>query len=528
MSKHYDVIVLGRSIGALAAAALLARRDFTVTLIGQGERPPTYSLDKRVLRRRSFTMLAGNSPAWTRVVAELAQSQTWKRRVVPASPMLQILATRSRLDIPPDGVVFGRELDRELPELRRVIDELYAELARLNGAADDAFERDAVWPPGTFWERRETGRYAAMLPYIRAEPDADLLVELPRGHLYRQIVASSVLFGTELSTLPPPFAVARLHGAWTRGLLRLPRGEMELEEMLVDRITAHGGRCLLDERAVSLQIKRGAATGVTIDGEDHLTGAEFVIADCDGEMLAGLAGGEGIHKRALREWPRITTSVGRFVVSLIVRREGLPAPLGDEVLIIPGERVPVRPPQPGRGARTTARPPGSPRPVVHLQRGEVGASPDEVLLVAEILLPNVGSLSLVEARQAVLNVLLAELPFLERHLVVVDSVHDGLPVWVYENGRRRPVERTALRGASTTPEPMVRQMEVDPPGYLGLAGEPIRGPIERTLLVGRTVLPGLGQEGQLLAAWGAARLITRTDRKKERMRRDMWSKIEIG
>jgi hypothetical protein len=128
----------------------------------------------------------------------------------------------------------------------------------------------------------------------------------------------------------------------------------------------------------------------------------------------------------------------------------------------------------------------------------------------------------------VLNILIAELPFLERHLLVVDSVHDGLPVWVYQDGKRRLVDRTSLRGASATPEPMVRQIEVDPPGYLGLGGEPIRGPIERTLLVGRTVLPGLGQEGQLLAAWGAARLITRTDRKKERMRRDMWTKVEIG
>jgi hypothetical protein len=153
---------------------------------------------------------------------------------------------------------------------------------------------------------------------------------------------------------------------------------------------------------------------------------------------------------------------------------------------------------------------------------------DEALLVAEILLPDAGPLSLVDAREAVLGVLVQELPFLERHLLLVDSVHDGLPVWAYEGGRRRAVDRLALRGASATPEPMVRQIEVDPPGYLGLGGEPIRGPIERTLLVGRTVLPGLGQEGELLAAWGAARLVTRTDRKKERMRRDMWTKVEIG
>jgi phytoene dehydrogenase-like protein len=527
--QHYDVIVLGRSIGALTVAALLARRDFTVLLVGQGERPSAYSIEGRSLRRRAFTMLAATSPAWMRVIAELAQSQTWKRRVVPAAPMLQVLAPRCRFEIPPDMTLFVREIDREFPELRRVIDELYADLARLNGAADDAFQHDAVWPPGTFWERRETGRYAAMLPYVRAEPDADLLVDFPRGHLFRQIVTYSVLFGTAFSTLPPPFAVARLHGAWTRGLLNLPRGEDDLVEFLVDRIAAHGGRCSLADRAVSLQVRRGAVTGVLLDGDELPTGADFVITDGDGEGLAGLAGGEGIHKRAQREWPRITSSVGRFVVSLVVRREGLPEPLGAESLLFPSDRGISRPVSP-RGHRVGSG--GSPdrllRPVVHLQRCEIPGSSDEALLVAEILLPDGGPLSLIDAREAVLSVLLSEIPFLERHLVLVDSVHDGLPVWVYDQGRRRAVDRLSMKGAPGASEPMVRQIEVDPPGYLGLAGEPIRGPIERTLLVGRSVLPGLGQEGELLAAWGAARLVTRTDRKKERMRRDMWSKIEIG
>jgi len=38
----------------------------------------------------------------------------------------------------------------------------------------------------------------------------------------------------------------------------------------------------------------------------------FVIADTDGENIAASAG-RGIHKRAQREWPRITSSIGRFV-----------------------------------------------------------------------------------------------------------------------------------------------------------------------------------------------------------------------
>lgn len=512
--RHYDVVVLGRSISALTVAALLARRDFTVLLAGQGERPSNYVIEGRTLRRRAFTMLAANSPAWARVIVELAQSQTWKRRVVAASPMLQILAPKARLDVHPDMALFVREIDREFPEIRRLIDELYAELARLNASADEVFERDAVWPPGTFWERRETGRHAAMLPYIRAEPDADLLVDFPRGHLFRQIISSSVLFATALSTLPPPFAVARLHGAWTRGLFVLPGGEDELEEFMVERIEAHGGRVALSGRAASLQVKRGVATGILLDGDEHSTGADFVISDGDGEMIAALAGGEGIHKRAQREWPRITSSVGRFVACLVVKKSGLPAPLGPETLILPGDR----------GHRRSAKIPRA----LHLQRCELPGFPDEMLLVAEMLLPDSGPLGLTDAREAILSAIASELPFVEEHLVLVDSVHDGLPVWMYQEGKRRLADRSQVPGASNAAEPMVRQIEVDPPGYLGLAGEPIRGPIENTLLVGRSVLPGLGQEGQLLAAWGAARLITRTDRKKERMRRDMWSKVEIG
>jgi hypothetical protein len=92
------------------------------------------------------------------------------------------------------------------------------------------------------------------------------------------------------------------------------------------------------------------------------------------------------------------------------------------------------------------------------------------------------------------------------------------------------VERAVLRasGASSDPEPMVPRFHVDPPSFFGLAGEPLRAPLANACIAGRTVLPALGQEGELLAAWGAARVITRTDRRKEQMRREMWSKVELG
>jgi phytoene dehydrogenase-like protein len=520
--RHFDIVVLGRSIGALATAALLARRDFTVLVLGHGGRPASYRVLDHEVRRRSFTFLAATSPAWARIVSELAQSQTWRRKTVPLDPMLQVVSGARRLDVPPDVGLFAREIHRELPEVQHVVDDLYGELARVNAAADEAFQQDLVWPPGTFWERRETNKLAATLPYIRAEPDADLLAAFPRGHFFRQVVQASALFATHMSSLPPPFAVARLHGSWTRGLVGLPRGEDDLVQFLIERVEAHGGACRLDLRASSIVLHRGAAAGVVVEGDDEETGADWIVTDLDGESLASFAGGQGIHKSALREWPRITSTVGRFVVSFVVRREGLPEPLGPEVLLLPRLRAGARA-APAREARAFR----GREPIVHLQRLELEDA-DLVLLVAEILLPDQGAIDVIGARAAVLEAVRAELPFFERHLLLVDSPHDGLPIWSYRDGVRRDVARPAAGPRGTGPEPMERQLEVDPPGYIGLAGEPIRGPIDRTLLVGRSVLPGLGQEGAPLAAWGAARLVTKGDRRRQRMRRDLWTKMELG
>ena len=508
--KFYDAIVIGRTLGALAAAALLARRDFTVLVVGQGRRPADYEFEGKTLRRRAFTMLSATSPVWRRVVGELAQTQTWKRRIVPVSPMLQASIDGRRFEVAPDANLFAREVEREFPEARRLVAELYADLARVTAAADAAFERDAVWPPGTFMERRQTGRVASTLPYARAEPHADLLAEFPRRHPYRRIVTDTTRFASDLATPAPAFAIARLHGAWTRGLYALERGEAELDEMLLDRLEANGGTFLSSARVASIEVRRRSVSGVQLDGDLRTIGAGFVITDLTGEEVAGLAGGEGISKKAQREWPRIIPSTRRFVVSVRAARAGIPAPLARESFSFAQE--------------------GATHPhTVHLQRWDDG---DEVLLVAELLLGE-RDLPLSEARAWVLRRLCAELPFLERHLTLVDSPHDNLPLWKYATigesaCHPEEIDRAALPPGASRAEPMDRQLEVDPPGYLGLAGEPIRGPIDRTLLVGASVLPGLGQEGRLLAACGAARLVTQSDKRRARMRREMWTKLEIS
>jgi hypothetical protein len=514
MAKHYDVAVLGAGLGALSAAALLARRSWRVLVLGQGWRSSTYRYEGVTLARRTFTFLAGSSPAWSRILVELAQSQTFRRHVVSLDPMFQVLAPRLRLEVPPDVQLFASEIDRAFPEVRRVVDELYAELARTNAAADMVFEKDVIWPPGTFWERRETARAAASLPRLDEVAGASLLAEFPRDHGYRAIVEVPARFSAH-TTQPPEFAIARLHGAWTRGVSRVTGGEDEVVDFLTERVRAHGGEPRLSERAARIEHKRGQVSGLVVEGEDEPTGVGFVVTDHSARALLDLATDFDPPKRAMALVPHLVPARRRFVVSIVVRDEGLPEPLADEAFLLPA--------LPRSGARRSLP--------VHLQRrrepcGIEGAT----LLVAETHVDDGDPLTASDGREALLASLEALLPFVSRHVLVVDSPHDGRPLWDQRTGKRREVPRAALRasGGSLEAEPMAPIWNVEPPAFHGLAAEPLRTPLGAAFVVGPSVLPALGQEGELLSAWSAARAITRTDKRRERMRREMWSKVELG
>ena len=162
--RHYDAVFLGTHTGPLVAAALLAKRGFRVLVLGQGTLPPTYEIDGTSWPRRPHTFLAAHSPVARRIIAELAMGQVFRQRAIPMDPSFQLVAPGLRFDATTDEIARRRELLREMPEVRPVVDDFHELAARTQSDLDRLLVRDLSWPPETFFERRDFARATTSKP----------------------------------------------------------------------------------------------------------------------------------------------------------------------------------------------------------------------------------------------------------------------------------------------------------------------------------------------------------------------------
>src|SRR5687768_5570891 len=117
--NFYDAILLGLSLPTLLAGGLLAKRGFRVLIVGQGQALPSYQVDGFRLPRAATTLHAYDSPAVTRVFAELALKPLIRRRLRPLTPAFQVVMPQHRLDFGTGPELLTREVEREFPAVRR-------------------------------------------------------------------------------------------------------------------------------------------------------------------------------------------------------------------------------------------------------------------------------------------------------------------------------------------------------------------------------------------------------------------------
>jgi hypothetical protein len=471
VSHYYDVVVLGPELAGALAGALLARRGFRVLVARTPEEEDdSYTEGNHTLYRLAQPLLAIDGPAWRRVLAELNLTQSLRRRLVPQRPSFQVLLPDARLD--GDGERAGAEIERELPEAREALEAFFARAETLGKVLDPLLTQDVTLPPDGFWERRELGRIRPHLP----PQDGDLLPGV--GAQARTFAFAPAALAGDL--VPPgPVGLLRQHDQWRRGAFRLPGGRDALLKLIYDRIVTHSGE-VTPLTIRELALKRGKIIGVVTHPRGETLGCGFVIAAMSTAKLCNLLGDE-TPKRLLQASQEVRPAAWRYVQNLVLAAEGLPEGLGDNAFVIGDPAAPLE------GTNALALHP--------LDVGEAGRAGLQVVALAKkedpAALPALGEAVRARLREQVM-------PFLDRHLVALHSPHEG-----------------------DAPRPMEPVYEAEEPGPLGVGATAIATGIKGLLMVGRQTLPGLAQEGELAAAWGAARLISASEKKRDPLKREI-------
>lgn len=509
MANFYDVVVVGTQLGSLAAGALLSRRGFRVLVLGHEELSGTYAHGDVRLPRAPFTVVGAEAPPLRRILQELALSQLFRRRAREQDPLFQVVLPRHRVDVFAAGEELSRELTREFPEVARQIEAFYGAVTRHNGDLDRVFEKDLVWPPDSFFERRELSRAAAQSPFGRDGLAGDPLADLPEGHPFRLFVLAQARFAGCLDPRAlSPLALTRIHGAWMRGTLAPEGGLDGFRRLLFEKVGMHSGEVRERERVEGLVFKGGRVTGVRVAGQDEVAGCNFVVWGGSVASLVALLPPEALPRKAAERIATMSITMRRHVLNVVIDRDGLPVGMGRDLFSVLDAQAPMA------GYN-----------LLHLQ---VDSPPDAAhhVLTVQTLLPADQTATpsfLAGYRELVLEHLRVLVPFLDEHALLIDSPCDDRPLEDLVAKTTAWPEDRALRGVDRM-EPIWATSE---PGALGITGLPNRIGPKNVLLAGRETVPGLAFEGPFLSAWSVARLITRTDRKKERMRRELWAKIEI-
>jgi hypothetical protein len=289
----------------------------------------------------------------------------------------------------------------------------------------------------------------------------------------------------------------------------LDEGYATLRAMLLESIRTHSGEVREPEKVDAILVKRGTACGVRIAASGEEIGAHWVLVGSPLATLLRLVPDRGPFEELFERIGEPVVRYYRYTLNLVVAASGVPAGMSRDVFFV---RDPERALAEANALRIQASPPDA---------------SGRRLLTVEALLPRRAIEDIPEylsgMRERVIASVGELVPFLGDHLELVDSPHDGRDVFDVKERKRLAPPEPWSRG----PETMRRVCGFPVVSALGVCALPIRTPIRRLLACNEQVVPGLGLEGLFLAAWSAARVVSRADRKKDWMRRGRWGKIEL-
>jgi phytoene dehydrogenase-like protein len=479
-----------------------------VLLIGHGTLPPSYKSGPWTLPRRPFLFLPTHAPIARRVFGELALGPKFRRRSDGSGMSAQIVLPDRRFTLFP-GAALDAEIAREFGDQKRHIDEFHSRVLAANDELDALTSRDLVWPPGGFFEKRELARALESVTLARADRQRALDELMPESNPFRVVVNALARFSDGMDPDHQDAArVLRHYGHWLRGPALLDEGEAALHTLVHESLVAHGAEIRATDRVEAIVLRRGEVSGVRLRESGLEVGTGFVCAGIEIRELARLLPNrrpfEELFERLGEPQPRHF----RYTVNFVLDKRGVLPGMSSHVFL--------------RSA-PSHNPPSATEALWIEQRP---LDDDHVLWCVEALIPRrelEGPAEFLDqARRKILDAIRELAPFVDRHLVWIDSPHDMRDAEDVKKNALVP----SLEPWSRGPRTMRIVYGYPVSSALGFAAFGARTPVKKLLLASEQVVPGLGLEGELLSAWSCARIVTRSASRRW-MRRRISSRAEL-
>lgn len=482
-SNHYDVIIVGTDVAGLVLATLLARSGRRILLLPQGPIEGVVRVAGRSYDLDPAPLLHLPSPVVGRVFEGYGALAQLKRETRRIEGHVHWAIEHTRLDTRDHGTELVREATREWPQ-DPVADgwDLCQRWAIATSERFDEILREASTLSGdAFWARRAVARIAAELP----GPEVDPFEPLPAAHPLRSTIDALASWTAHLS--PDRLGLAaglRLAHLWSQGPLDRSGGIAGLRQLLLQRVVGTYADIKPSLRVGEILVRRGRVAGVSLLGKRDRYGCDdLVIAGNPTRLLVDVLPAGDAPRLLSGTLAAIRPASRRYVLHLEIDERGLPPGLTGIVL------------RPGHGEDPAAAAAGIGHTFVR-QR----ASADEGIRTVSIVRIVHPEDPLLDTRETILDELHRDgiLPFARRWIRRLHSPHDGREA---TDGLGRPI-------ADVSPGTEMR-LEMDPlwggaPASLGFGLLPHATGIGRLWIAGKTNFPGLGLEGEFLAASNVA------------------------
>lgn len=462
----YDVIVVGGQLGGILATALFARRGLQVLHVPHdGMCAPYTHGDVKLPFAPFFIPPIKAVPAFDETLHELGLTTAVSRamHLVP----LQLLEQDRWFELSHDEKRRGPELARVFGADAEGFDELMRKAQAAGDASDSFFQGHPDLPPEGFFGRWKFKRQLARFPGLGLD------TPLPSDALVRKLAT----FVGSVET-PGTLGRARTLGRALAGPAIFQGGREGLWQVIADRARELGADVLASDEAIERLVLEGGTTGVRLTKTDTIYRAGFVVAATDLDVLTRLVP-EKLRKAATKVLPTVAAQKALLTLNLVLPERALPR---------------------GLGALALVDAPALEGGALLLQVGPATKPDDRVMtiqVIAPIALRGGGEPAIRALISQVHAALARVMPFTKPHLTLestpwIDAVH------------------VVAGRAEVAP-----LFQLPPGAWLGAAGLTTASPWKHVLLAGRQVLPGLGFEGEVLAAQRAVKMVESSLKKND-------------